>query len=364
MKKGRVTAKGLIKTKPCYALFLFLLAFLAIFPTTVFAKASKKEKASKSAPEWAVDIDKVFPPDKFIARLGKGESEADAQSNALGQLALFFDANIERTALALYKAKESDGATQAASSIDVATVVKSSVSLQGVLYTAEYFDKKSKLHLVVGYLEKSKAFSRYDEEIATFMSAIEKQVLLAKQKAGLWKTVEHSKVALEQRAKVLPLIYTASTLAPKTSYYSDDLDMLFSLDSLFVSLKKSFPISFVVEINGDAKDTQILLPLASLVKDAFGKAGYSFSGGDSAFQVRITLLSDERAQKSEDLVLYTIRNATLTIEKCDSKTSETFESHSLSWSGKASSYRRDKAYSKVTATLEEDLKKLLSNEEL
>lgn len=365
MIKERRVGKMLFEALNRHVLFLFFVVLFTITSATVFSKSPKSSKSKKSSvPLWVSDIDKAFPPDVFIARIGKGVTEADAQANASGQLALFFDTSIERTASALYNAKEVGGVTSEARTVDVATQVKSNVSLQGVMYTSDYFDKKTKLHLVAAYLEKSKVFLRYDEEIAALMTDTEGQILLAQKEDNLWNAIEHCDVARAQRGKALSLIYTASVIAPKPGYYSDDIDMLSSMDNLFSSLKKKFPISCVVLMNGEGGDTQVINNLVTLAKDAFGKAGYTFSSGGTPSKLRIVFSSDERAQESDGLTLYTIREASVTIEKYSEVGDVVSKSYTAHWSGKSSSYRRDKAYFKVVSSLEGDLKAALSKEAL
>ena len=70
---------SVIMRKYVLSVFVFL-QFLSLFAASV--------------PKWVSDVDSEFPKEKYIARLGSGNTVENARTDALGQIAGFFKSEV------------------------------------------------------------------------------------------------------------------------------------------------------------------------------------------------------------------------------------------------------------------------------
>ncbi|MDR2509517.1 MAG: hypothetical protein LBC77_02605 [Spirochaetaceae bacterium] len=135
-----------------FGCFLLLNLFILAFPGVLGAQ---------KPPDWYLDKDKVYPPERFLSAAGEGKSRAAAEASAAGRLSFFFNAktsvsSASKSESALSRAGKREESTQNAQVLEEARV-ESSEELIGLRFTTPYYNKSRKLWTALAYIDRREA---------------------------------------------------------------------------------------------------------------------------------------------------------------------------------------------------------------
>lgn len=135
---------------------LFILVILSFF-SFVFAKSS--------VPNWFQNYKTVYPDKDYIAQRGSGDSEETAKTDALAQIARYFqtqvNANLTTSIVAISQGENLIEETKIKNNVEVL----SQVELFTVEYTDSYYNKKEKKWYCVAYINRENAWKLYKSQI-------------------------------------------------------------------------------------------------------------------------------------------------------------------------------------------------------
>jgi len=134
-------------------------AFLVLSALLIAACASAP---SVPPPEWALNIDSVYPREKYIAQIGWGATQKEAERSALGAIARFITSEVRSSSELRVNMLEADGAASQKREINEEVFIESQVNLSHVRYVQEpYYNKQRKKYETVAYLDREEAWGFY-----------------------------------------------------------------------------------------------------------------------------------------------------------------------------------------------------------
>ena len=128
MKAAKIFNIKRIKNK-----FLFLSLLLCTF--SCFAKGE---------PEWFLNWRTVYPNGKYIAQRGSGENAEKARTDALSQIARYFQTTVNANLTTTMQSVTSENSVSENTTVIDEVSVLSQVELFAVEYTEDYYYKKEK----------------------------------------------------------------------------------------------------------------------------------------------------------------------------------------------------------------------------
>lgn len=105
-------------------------------------------------PKWILDLEKVFPSEKFIRAIGEGSSITLAKSFALSELSSFFEQTIQTKIYATKKITQNNFVIEEFSNIQQDFLSSTNTEIYQVEYSDIYFNKKNKRYYVCAYINK------------------------------------------------------------------------------------------------------------------------------------------------------------------------------------------------------------------
>jgi hypothetical protein len=112
-------------------------------------------------PEWSIDVNKVYPNDRYIAQRGYGVDHQSAQMDSLETISRYFSTHIET------KMQEVIMITDERSSgiLKNETFIKSQTNLFAVNYTEPWYNRSTEKWEVVAYINRIEAWTIYEPEL-------------------------------------------------------------------------------------------------------------------------------------------------------------------------------------------------------
>lgn len=132
---------------------------------TVFTLLTTSFFAAKKTPSWIIDLESSYPNTKYIAQIGEGTSNQEAELNAQQKIARYFESNIDTTTLGRLQMSEHNGDVTQKRDLDSSTTITSNVQLFAFHYSEAYTDKKTKKTYVVSYIDRDEAFQIYKPKV-------------------------------------------------------------------------------------------------------------------------------------------------------------------------------------------------------
>lgn len=116
-------------------------------------------------PEWMVDKNGPYPFARYISEVGRGKTEIEARADALKNISMFFESNVQTEIVAEKNYVSTDEKQSSKRSLVSTSIIKSDVGLIGVEYTEPYYEKSKKTYNVLAFIDRKKAFDLFDPEI-------------------------------------------------------------------------------------------------------------------------------------------------------------------------------------------------------
>ncbi|MGI5174614.1 hypothetical protein H0R92_13570 [Treponema sp. OMZ 840] len=136
-------------------------------------------KQTEKTPEWLTDIKSVYPENRFIALIGSGKNQQEAENDAAAYIAQFFSTEISRETFSEIKMSEENGGFSADKSIDSRVRLFSKAVFSGIVYEKPFYDKKKNVWFSAAVIDKQKAWIRLGPEL----SALEAEIVRLYDKA-------------------------------------------------------------------------------------------------------------------------------------------------------------------------------------
>ena len=127
---------------------LFPLTFLCLFASPVFSKPSE--------PEWFKNWRTLYPETDYIAQRGRGDTEEQSKTDALAQIARYFQTNVNTNLTTSLQSVTSGDFVSETTSIQDEVSVMSDVELFALEYTQGYYFKKEKKMVQSCFYKKRK----------------------------------------------------------------------------------------------------------------------------------------------------------------------------------------------------------------
>lgn len=195
---------------------------------------------SAREPIWMSDLELDFPKDKYIARLGSGNSPDNARANAVGQIASFFNSEVVVETTATSNMTNTGNEVTKNQKINQKVNFVSDMTLTAIEYSLPYYNKKNKTYYVVAYINKKLGWQYIEPKIIQL------------------KTMYDSFIELSKNAEHPVLQYKYLV---KAKYTSEELISTFYTGILFDSSKKKAYRDLVTEI-GQSKELEMLNSLS------------------------------------------------------------------------------------------------------
>ena len=149
MKVAKIFNIRRIKNK-----FLFLSLLLCTF--SCFAKGE---------PEWFLNWRTVYPNEKYIAQRGSGENAEKARTDALSQIARYFQTTVNANLTTTMQSVTSENSISENTTVIDEVSVLSQVELFAVEYTEGYYYKKEKKWYSVAFIERNSAWTQFKPQV-------------------------------------------------------------------------------------------------------------------------------------------------------------------------------------------------------
>ena len=236
--------------KYLFLIFAVLATVLLLFVSIVLLVGCASTSGSGSMPNWMTDYRTVYPDTQYIAQRGRADSEATAKTEAVAQIARYFqtsvNANLKTSIQSVTSGEGVSETTIVVNDVDV----MSQVDLFAVEYTAPYYFKKEKKWYCVAYIEREKAWNQYQptlENAKTEFYSMKKNADSESDpltKCSLYgKTWNSGKVFLEK------LEYARILNSQKERAYSDDRKTVSEVPALIAGEKEK--CTLYLDVKGD-----------------------------------------------------------------------------------------------------------------
>ncbi|MBQ6057037.1 MAG: LPP20 family lipoprotein [Treponema sp.] len=144
------------KVKKLNSIFLFSLVLLAGCAST---------SGSGSIPDWMTDYRSAYPDTHYIAQRGRADSEQTAKTEAVAQIARYFQTSVNANLKTSIQSVTSGDSVSETTSVVNDVDVQSQVDLFAVEYTEPYYFNKEKKWYCVAYIERDKAWNQYQPTV-------------------------------------------------------------------------------------------------------------------------------------------------------------------------------------------------------
>lgn len=208
----RLKAKICSKKINFIILILFAISFLVSCGST-----------TEIAPDWLANYRSIYPDAEYIAQRGRADSEQTAKTEAVAQIARYFqtsvNANLKTSVQSVTSGENVSETTSVVNDVDV----MSQVDLFAVEYTDPYFSKDENKWYCVAFIEREKAWTQYKPTVdgakAEFY-AMKKNV--DEENDPFTKCTAYGKAWKSGKSLLEKLEYARILSAKKESEYAED----------------------------------------------------------------------------------------------------------------------------------------------
>ncbi|MDR1898422.1 MAG: LPP20 family lipoprotein [Treponema sp.] len=133
--------------------------FSPVVILTLFASCAS------AAPEWAVNVQAVYPNARYIAQRGEGRTRQEAETAALRSLSYYFESRVTSETADLYKSTEKDGVENTERRTEQNTIVQTQTRLAAVRYAEDpWYNRDAKEWQTVAYIDREEAWTVYEPQ--------------------------------------------------------------------------------------------------------------------------------------------------------------------------------------------------------
>lgn len=305
---------------------------------------------STSVPKWVSDVEKDFPKDTYIARLGTGDTADNARANALGQIAGFFKSEVVVSTSATENMQNDSTRVEKKQTLEQTVQVVSDMTLTAVEYNAPYYDKKKKTYFVVAYIHRAQGLQALEPKILQLHSKYKSFIELSKKADEAIMRKKYLIKAKESGEELVSALYMALLFDPtrKQEYrdFSSELSQNHEIEALDL-----LQIPLFVQSRGDFEDA-----ITAKVCDAFKASGFLPASTRQSNRDAVLKIEIDSNEKSAEGICMIYPSVSVTISSGDGST--VLYSFQRSW-GKTAGFSlagaQKKAFPKIAEELQESL---------
>lgn len=256
----------------------------------------------ENIPVWIKNPDREYPDSSYIKAVGEGHSVLLAKSNAVSEIALFFDTKINVVKLSVEELQELStgdvGISASNQSYQQIAQISSEAEFFCVNFTDAYYDKKTELYSILAYIDKKEAAQIYTARIHALMDSVEAYRIYAKKEKELFLAADALRKAQVLGSLAEKYIHTETIIVPQDSAkFQQDLRTIALIPNERASLKKNMTFSITILQNEKRFD-----PIFSTVASILEKNGYAYSVAGANYKIIVDISCIEEKYDNGDFV--------------------------------------------------------------
>ncbi|MDY5818638.1 MAG: LPP20 family lipoprotein [Treponema sp.] len=335
MKAAKIFNIKRIKNK-----FLFLSLLLCTF--SCFAKGE---------PEWFLNWRTVYPNEKYIAQRGSGENAEKARTDALSQIARYFQTTVNANLTTTMQSVTSENSISENTTVIDEVSVLSQVELFAVEYTEGYYYKKEKKWYSVAFIERSSSWTQFKPQVDMEKNTFNRMYQKACGESEPLEKLKSLKTAFEQGKILLQKLEYARIINPaEEEKYAPERNCLSEIPAAFSEEKAKCRV--YVSVPGDYSRI-----ITAAVTSSFGECGFSVAKSLSEASHIAEVLIEDNAEGTEPVSIIPAISLKLT----GKETGQTVFSFEAESKEKTVSYTLENAKKKAYPKLAGELKAGIKN---
>lgn len=260
----------------------------ALLCTAVFAK-------TEPPPEWVAKHRALYPDSEYLAQRGSGKSAEAAQTDAMSQIARYFQTNVSANLSTTMQSITSGASVDERMTVVDDVRVSSEVSLFALEHTEPYYFKKEKKWYCVAYMNRATAWKQYkpqiDGALKTFLGQYENAVA----EGDPFTRISRCKTAWDAGGTLLEKLEYGRIISPKDeAVYSGERDKVAQIPVIAETAKKECTV--FVDAPGDYNRT-----IEQAVSTALSKCGLTVAKTTAGANYTASVLIDDGESGSEPL---------------------------------------------------------------
>ena len=316
------------------------LLFISFFLTILLS--SCVTNSSIPAPEWFPDYRTAYPDASYIAQRGRGDTEENARTEAAAQIAMYFKTSVNASLRTSFQATETAGSVEKSTRIENDIDIKSDVDLFAVECTEPYYVKKDKKWHCVAFINREKAWNRYEPEIENAKSEFFSMKKNADDEDEPYLKVFSYKKALDAGKVFIEKLEYARILSPeREKAYSEDRKAVSIIPSLISQEKEKCTV--FLDVKGDYGNI-----MSSSLEKSLSNLGFKVSKNQSSATYTAIASIDANAIGDDPIAVHPSLDLKIT-----SKNDRTVFSHQTKISQKTVAYSFENALKKSLPLLAE-----------
>ena len=296
---------------------------------------------AKGEPEWFLNWRTVYPSEKYIAQRGSGENAEKARTDALSQIARYFQTTVNANLTTTMQSVTSENSVAENTTVIDEVSVLSQVELFAVEYTESYYHKKEKMWYSVAFIERSAAWTQFKPHVDMEKNTFNRMFQKACEESEPLEKLKSLKTAFEQARIINP--------AEEEKYISER-NCLSEIPAAFSEEKAKCRV--YVSVPGDYSRI-----ITAAVTASFSECGFSVAKTSGEASHIAEILIEDNASGSEPVSIIPAVSLKLT----GTETGQTVFSCEAESKEKTVSYTLENARKKAYPKLAEELKAGIKN---
>ena len=306
---------------------------------------------SASMPKWVLDVESEYPKETYLARLGSGATIENAQANALGQLASYFNSQIVVDTKATNQMTNKNDVVSKNQTLDQEISVISEINLVAVEYSKSFYNKKEKKYYIVAYMNREQAWNNLEDSLTSAYEKFEIFQDMADSSKNLMMKYKYSKKANLAGEEFLNAIYKGFLINPnKRKEYKSKVSEI----NLKIDENSQINVPVLMKVKGDSENI-----LSNCIANELKITGFSIdkeNGKNSTCLVNISIVLNEKVDND---VYFVYPEISMSIEDFDG--SKKYYSFERKW-GKSAGFSLNQAHKKALLKISEELTGVISED--
>ena len=305
---------------------------------------------AKGEPEWFLNWRTVYPNGKYIAQRGRGENAEKARTDALSQIARYFQTTVNANLTTTMQSVTSENSVAENTTVIDEVSVLSQVELFAVEYTESYYHKKEKMWYSVAFIERSAAWTQFKPHVDMEKNTFNRMFQKACEESEPLEKLKSLKTAFEQGKILLQKLEYARIINPaEEEKYISERNCLSEIPAAFSEEKAKCRV--YVSVPGDYSRI-----ITAAVTASFSECGFSVAKTSGEASHIAEILIEDNASGSEPVSIIPAVSLKLTgtetgqtVFSCEAESKEKTVSSTLE-------NARKKAYPKLAEELKAGIK--------
>ena len=302
-------------------------------------------------PKWVLDVESEYPKETYLARLGSGATIENAQANALGQLASYFNSQIVVDTRTTNQMVNKNDVVSKNQTLNQKISVFSEINLVAVEYSKYFYNKKEKKYYIVAYMNREQAWKNLEDSLTSAYEKFESFQDMADSSKNLMMKYKYSKKANLAGEEFLNAIYKGFLINPnKRKEYKSKVSEI----NLKIDENSQINVPVLMKVKGDSENI-----LSNCIANELKITGFSIdkdNGKNSTCLVNISIVLNEKVDND---VYFVYPEISMSIEDFDG--SKKYYSFERKW-GKTAGFSLNQAHKKALLKISEELTGVISED--